>query len=86
MIPMKKFIRQLRDAADTLESLFISDTTNQTKKVAMKIIAKKHVAKHVHWTQRPENKNKLEAFRRKMRRNTYAKKNAVTAKNTRNNS
>lgn len=72
MTNIKSLIRKLRNAADTLEELFMFKE-NETSDTIRKMIIDRKIPitkkKKLHWTQRPENKAKVEQWKRKMNRN-----------------
>lgn len=57
---IKLFVRKLRNAADVLEELFITNDKKENKKTADKI------RKKLHWTQLPKNRGKMLRNIRKM--------------------
>lgn len=67
---IKSYVKKLRNAADVLEDLFVF-SENETEKVANKILKRKKL----HWTQRPENKNKVMRMTNKIRKMRNVKKN-----------
>lgn len=61
MTNIKSFIKKLRNAADTLEELFIFKE-NENHFVAEKILSRRgpyKKRKKLHWTQTPEGKRKI---------------------------
>lgn len=72
---IKSYIKKLRNAADSLEDLFITNEDNETPKVAKKILKAKK--KYLHWTKRSENKQKVMKIIRKMIKAKQAKNNEI---------